>query len=125
MNNSVRSWRPDLPNLHGSMGLTVPYSGSQPMSRDLYELSQEQRLKELISKSPDQAKKILTSSPDRLPDLYEIATQSDMADWPSRILACGQMQTLLDQINWSKGTSLDLSPSELPSLEQITEALPQ
>jgi hypothetical protein len=32
---------------------------------------------------------------------------------------------LLDQIDWKKGTSLSLSPSELPSLEQFSEALAQ
>lgn len=125
MTASVKSWRPDLPNLHGSAGLTIPYSGSQPMSRDLYELNQAQRLKQLIEKNPEQSRNVLTSSPELLPDLYQIAQQSDPQDWPPQILACGQMQTLLDRIDWKKGESVSLDPSELPTLEQISEALLQ
>ena len=125
MTDSIKSWRPNLPDRHGSEGLTVPYSAPQPMSRELYELLQRQQLKKLIGKNPEQAKSVLTSSPELLPDLYQIALQNDPEDWPPHILACDQMRTLLDQIDWSKGTSLNLSPSELPTLEQITEALPQ
>ena len=120
----IKSWRPS-PDLHGSEGLTVPYSGSQPMSRALYESLLEQRLKQLIEEDPEQAQQVLSSDPDNLSDLYQIEQQSPSADWPSQILQCGQMQTLLDQINWKKGTSLQLPQNELPTLDEISQALLQ
>lgn len=122
--NSIKAWRPS-PDLHGSEGLTIPYSGSQPMNRSLYETLLEQRLKELIEDDPEQAQQVLSSDPENLSDLYQIAMQGQPEEWPSQILMCGQMQTLLDRINWKKGTSLSLDRNELPSLDQITEALAQ
>ena len=124
MSSSVKSWRPS-PDLHGSEGLTVPYSGSQPMNRSLYETLLEQRLRKLIEDDPEQAQQVLSSDPENLSDLYQIAMQDETEEWPSQILACGQMQTLLTRIDWKKGTSLSLDPSELPTLDQITEALAQ
>jgi hypothetical protein len=121
----IKSWRPELPNLHGSEGLTVPCSASQPMNRSQYEMILEQRLQQLVSENPDQARHVLTSSPERLPDLYQIGAQGEPKEWPSQILACGQMQTLLDQIDWKRGTILNLLPSELPTLDEISQALLQ
>src|SRR4051812_22946237 len=73
--SSIKAWRPSLPDLHGSEGLTIPYSGQQSPSREQYEQSLEQRLKELIDQNPSQAQQLLSSSPEHLPDLYEIAMQ--------------------------------------------------
>jgi len=123
MSNLIKVWRPPLTH-PGFVGLTVPYSGRKPMTRELYELVLVDRLKELIDQNPQQAKIILTSSPEHLPDLNDIAYLVNPKDWPGAILACGQMQMCLDRINFQKGQNLTLEKSELPSLEQITEALP-
>ena len=123
MSNSIKAWRPSLTD-PGYVGLTVPYSGQKPMTRELYEVVLERRLQELIGQNPREAERILTSSPEHLPDLNEIAYLVNPKGWATAILACGQMQMCLDRINFQKGQSLTLEPSELPSLEQITEALP-
>ena len=94
------------------------------MSRSLYESILEDRLRELIGKDPKRAKQFLTDDPEGTPNLYEIGMDGEPKDWPILILASDPMQAWLDQINWSEGTSLSLSPSELPDLEAITEALP-
>jgi len=121
--DTVRSWIPDLINRPGSRGLAVPYRGRQPMSRALYEHLAEKYLQSLIQRNPDQARQVLSSSPELLPDLYEIANLGEVMDWPAQIVACGQMQMLLDQMNWQKGSLVNLSPSDLPTLEQFSEAL--
>ena len=124
MSNLIKAWRPSLTE-PGFVGLTVPFSGQQSMSRRLYEPILESRLHQLISKNPDKAYNLLTSSTERLPDLYEVATQHPVEEWPLAILNCGQMQMCLARINWSKGQNLSLEASELPDLEMILEALPQ
>ena len=95
------------------------------MTRELYESLLESRIRELIEQNPKEAYRILSGSVEHTPDLYEIAEGLPEKDWPGAILACGRMQMCLDHINWHKaGQSLNLSPSELPSLEAITETLP-
>ena len=124
MTNSVKVWRPDQSEPHSQV-LTVPYSGSQRMTRSLYESLLESRLRELIDKNPKRAKEILTGTEEHNPDLYRVAMDSEPRDWPPNIVACDQMQMLLNQINWNgEGRVLHLSPSELPDLEAIAAALP-
>src|SRR3974390_2612263 len=123
MSNSVKAWRPSQATPH-YLSLTVPYSGSQPMNQSLYETVLWRGLGELISQNPKRAKELLTDSPDYSPALYEIGMSGDPKDWPSQILACDQTQKFLGRLNWSAGTSLSLSPSELPNLDAVLESLP-
>ena len=123
MSNLIKVWRPPLTH-PGFVGLTVPFSGQQEMTRPQYEAIMESRLHQLISKNPDEAYKALTSSMEHLPDLYEVATMQTPAEWPLAILHCGQMQMCLAQINFQKGQNLSLEASELPDLAAILEALP-
>ena len=94
------------------------------MTENLYKSLLEERLRQLIDKDPKRAKRLLTDNPEVKPVLYEIGTDGQPKDWPILIVTSDPMQAWLDQINWSEGTSLSLSPSELPDLEAITEALP-
>jgi hypothetical protein len=87
----MRAWRPSS-EAPGSSGLTVPYRGSQKMTRQLYESLLENRLRDLINQNPKEAYWILSGLPEHNPDLYEIAVGSPQEDWPAQILACGQMQ---------------------------------
>jgi hypothetical protein len=104
--------------------LTVPYSGPpEEMTRQKFELLLQNRLEQLIAKDPKQAQKDLDVSPEYSPALYEIVAMGQPKEWPSQILASAPMQTLLDRINFQKGRSLSLAPSELPSLQEIAEAL--
>ena len=94
------------------------------MSESLYKSLLQDRLRQLIDKDPKRAKRLFTDNPDVCPTLYGIGMEAQAKDWPSLILASDPMQTLLDRINWSEGTNLSLSPSELPDLEALTEVLP-
>jgi hypothetical protein len=124
MNTSIKAWRPNISS--GSHDLTVPYRGQQKMTRRLYEMILEGRLKELIDQDPERARIELTNSPEHNPDLYEIATiYGGPKDWPAQIMACGQMQMCLDLIDWTKeGETLYLPADELPTLDAITSQLP-
>lgn len=96
------------------------------MTRDLYEIVLSRYLGELIDKDPKRAKLILTDDPEYLPDLYEIATVwGGPKDWPIQILMCDQMQMVLDEIDWSRGRSLQLGPSQLPGLDALTSEIPR
>lgn len=123
MTDTVTAWRPNVPE-PGAEGLTVPYSSQQPMTRDLYQDLLWLRLKELIDQNPQEAERVLSRSEEKLPSLYAIAKAGNPKDWPSQILISDQMQMCLARIDWKKtGQTLTLSPSQLPTLEQITEAL--
>jgi hypothetical protein len=93
------------------------------MTRQKFETLLQNRLEQLITKDPKQAQNLLSASPEYSPALYEIAMQGQAKDWPSQILACDPMQTLLTRINYQKGRSLSLAPSEMPSLQAILEAI--
>jgi type I restriction enzyme R subunit len=55
----------------------------------------------------------------------EFFSQNPSKDWPAQIMACDQMMMYFNQIDWNKtGQILHIHPSELPSLEEITEDLP-
>lgn len=118
------AWRPLVEGCPEA-GLTVPYSGNQPMTRVQYEWVLESRLRELIDKDRKRARVILTDSPDLYPDLYQVVMDCEPDGWPTGIVACGQMQIRLNQVDWESGGQYRmLRLSELPSLEQITEAIP-
>jgi hypothetical protein len=122
--NLVKAWRPSS-TASGSSGLTVPYNGRQEMTRNLYEMLMEDRLKELIDEDPKQARILFTNNPEHNPNLYEIAMGNPSRHWPAQIMACDQMMIYLNQIDWSReGQTFHLLPSELPSLWEITETLP-
>jgi hypothetical protein len=122
--NLVKVWRPSNQFL-GSSALAVPYSGRQKMSREQFGRLLESRLEELIESNPKEAQRVLSNNPEHLPDLLEISYLVARKGWPAAILACGQMQMLLNQIDWSQdGQSLELPENELPSLEEVAEALP-
>ena len=95
------------------------------MTRVQYEWVLESRLRELIDKDRKRARVILTDSPDLYPDLYQVVMDCEPDGWPTGIVACGQMQIRLNQVDWESGGQYRmLRLSELPSLEQITEAIP-
>ena len=122
MSNLIKVWRPSLDE-SGYVGLTVPYSGQKPMTRELYEGILEDRLRELIDRNPQRARDLLTSSPEHSPNLYAIGMGEPVQNWPIQIVLCDQTHMRLNQIDFQKGQSLTLKPSELPDLEAILEAL--
>jgi hypothetical protein len=125
MNCLMNAWQPQGERLSHSRGLMVPFSGPpEQMSRELYQDLLRERFQQLINENPKLAFNILTGSVEHNPDLYELATLGSPKDWPSQILACGQMQMCLDRVEWSKGQSLTLPSNEMPSLEEIVESLP-
>ena len=93
------------------------------MTRHLYELALEDHLRELIEEDPKEAYNQLSASPESSPDLYTIALHGNREDWPSQIVMCDQTQTLLNRIDFQKGQSLSLAPSELPSLADLAAIL--
>jgi len=94
------------------------------MNKNLYEMIFWDRLKELIDKDPKRAKRLMTDCPECCPGLYEIGILGNPKDYPSMILATDTVQGLLDGIDWSAGRRINLSPNELPRLDEILEALP-
>jgi hypothetical protein len=118
----IRAWQPSRNGNHQE-ALAVRFNGLR-MTRDQYEMQLEARFKELIDQDPQRAHRVLSTSEEHLPDLYEIAIGAPSKDWPSLIMRCGQMQMLLNRIDWRKGRSVSLSPEEMPSLEAMTEAIP-
>ena len=88
------------------------------MNRQLFEMLLESRLRDLIDKDRKQAKILFTNNPEYNPDLNRIAIYDNPEHWPSRIVACDQMQMLLNRIDWSQdGQNLSLPQCELPTLE--------
>jgi hypothetical protein len=118
----IRAWQPSR-NGKQQEALAVQFNGLR-MTRHQYEMQLEARFKELIDQDPQQAYRVLSNSEEHLPDLYEIAMGAPSRDWPSLIMTCGQMQMLLNRIDWNKGRSVTLGPEEMPSLEAMTEAIP-
>jgi hypothetical protein len=83
----MRVWRPSS-EAPGNSGLTVPYNGqSEKMTRKLYELHLENRLRKLVEQDPEKARRILQRSIDHLPDLYRVTMDCEPKDWPGAILA--------------------------------------
>ena len=62
------AWRPLVEGCPEA-GLTVPYSGNQPMTRVQYEWVLESRLRELIDKDRKRARVILDRLPGPVPRL--------------------------------------------------------
>jgi hypothetical protein len=104
----------------------IPFNGDpKEMNRGLYESLLEERLEGLVAEDPKAAKRLLTDNPESNPDLYEIGIGNPPQDYPSLILQSDQMRMWLNLVEWSSpGQSLSLEPSELPSLQEIVEAIP-
>src|ERR1700722_7578655 len=97
----IRAWQPSR-NCRLQEALAVRFNGLR-LTRHQYEMQLEARFKELIDQDPQQAYRVLSNSEEHLPDLYEIAIAAPSRDWPSLIMTCGQMQMLLNRIDWEKG----------------------
>lgn len=125
MGNSVTVWQPPSQKIETN-SLVVPYSGPEKvLSRQQYEPMLESRLTELVEADPKQAKQVLSASEEHQPTQYAIATENDPQAYPSLILNCDPMQTLLDQISWNEeGQILSLDKNDLPSLSEISETIP-
>jgi hypothetical protein len=95
------------------------------MTRQLFEMLLEERLRKLIEKNPREAYNLLSDCPEENPDLYTIALYNAPKAWPVLIVVCDQIQTWLNRIDFKKGQSLDLDPDELPSLNEITSTIPR
>ena len=102
--------------------MTVPLSGLA-MNPQKYRQALESRLSELVEADPEEAKELLTASPESSPNLYQIGMSTTPQDWPAQIMMCDQMLMFLDQISYLKGRSLTLQPSEMPSLREIVETI--
>ena len=125
MRRLIKAWLP-RGSTPESRGLTVPYSGQQKMTRQLFEMILKSRLRKLIDQDQQEAYNVLSRSPEYNPDLYTIALHNQPKDWPILIVMCDQMQMWLNRIDWSKpGQNLSLEPIEMSSLEAITETLPR
>ena len=124
MENSVRVWQPSSDRL-GNVALSVPYPGPlEQMNRQVYQDLLEKRLRQLVQQDPKEAERLLKSSEEHLPDLYQVALAGQPQEWPAQMMESGQMQTRLNQIDWSQtGQIVELPQNELPDLEEIVEAL--
>ncbi len=121
MSDTVAVWQPSS---RGTLlpGLAVPFSGLV-MRRQRYEALLQDRLQSLIEADPEQAKQVLTGSPDHNPNLYQVAMSNPLRDWPVQMMMCDQMQIRLAAIDWHKGSRASLPPNEMPGLEELVETL--
>jgi TPR repeat protein len=118
----ITVWIPETRDGSRLSALAVPYRDGKMTQQRFKNLLQD-RLEELISAAPEEARHWLTGNLEYSPDLYTIASYNTPKDWPIQILMSDEVMIRLNDIDWDAGAIESLDPIDLPSIAQLLEQL--
>lgn len=127
MNSTSKVWIPRSQMTEAQRSvLTVPYSGTEPMTPELHRSLLEQKLAAMVQRNPERARTALEMSQESAPELYELAMQAQPSEWPALLVRSEGMERLLSLIDWQTEQrrtgrpAAKPEPIDLPgTLEQI------
>lgn len=101
MSNSQRLWTPKSPMTETQRAaLTVEALRTQPMDAGLLRMLMAKKFHKLIFVDPPAARSAMQMSVDHAPELYQIAQNNPMKEWPGQLVASEAILRLLDLIDW-------------------------
>jgi hypothetical protein len=121
MSNSQMVWHPASQNLSPEQLEALSVPARKNPGQGLFRVLMEKKLHALIQANPGDARQAMEMSQDQAPELYLIAQNSLMDQWPQALTHSDLMERVLNLIEWDRpGT---LAPENEPTLREVLEAI--
>lgn len=126
MNSTSKVWTPRSTMTEAQRSvLTVPYSGTEPMTQELHLSLLERKIAQMVQRNPQRAIEVMEMSQENAPELYALAQQALPSELPAILVRSDGMNRLLSLIDWKKEARKTGQPAAKPAPIDLQETLEQ
>ena len=122
MSSSRKVWIPGGAPPEAEMALSVE-PPRRPMTPALYRSLLVLKLDSLIQADPQAARSALEMSQEQAPELYLIAQNQPIRQWPQSLMSSDSMHSLLSRLDWTMPGKVQSLPQH-SDLQSLLEQLP-